>query len=89
VFYNTMGIFHSAPHPNAARLFLAWYLAPEQQLATRNWSPRPDVPAPAGQKPLGSYALANRYKEFLVNTSLVETERARYLAYTGPVVNRS
>jgi ABC-type Fe3+ transport system substrate-binding protein len=89
IFYNTMGIMRRAPHPNAARLFISWYLAPAQQIATRNWSARPDVPPPQGQKPLSSYALATRYKEFLVNTSLVATERSRYLAYTGPVVNRS
>jgi ABC-type Fe3+ transport system substrate-binding protein len=89
VFFNTMGIMRQAPHPNAARLFIAWYLSPDQQIATANWSARPDVPPPKGQKPLADYQLATAYKEFLVSTSLVETERARYLAYTGPVVNRS
>jgi len=89
VFYNTMGIMRAAPHPNAARLFVAWYLSPEQQIATGNWSARPDVPPPKGQQPLSAYRLATRYKEFLVSTSLVQTQRARYLAYTGPVVNRS
>lgn len=89
VFFNTMGILRRAPHPNAARLFLAWFLAPEQQIATGNWSPRLDVPPPVGQKPLSAYPLANRYREFLLQTRLVDDLRAMFLAYTGPVVNRS
>ncbi len=35
----TAAIFKAAPHPNAAKLFLAWYLSPEQQAKTGNWSP--------------------------------------------------
>ena len=31
VFTVTGGIFKDAPHPNAAKLYLTWYLAKEQQ----------------------------------------------------------
>ena len=48
VFLVAAAIFKDAPHPNAARLFVDWYLAPEQQRRTGTYSPRADVPPPAG-----------------------------------------
>jgi ABC-type Fe3+ transport system substrate-binding protein len=87
VFYNTTGILKAAPHPNAAKLFTAWYLSREQQIKTGNWSARRDVPPPAGFEPLASYRLANEYRSFVVNAPLIASLRAKYLAYTGPVVN--
>lgn len=87
VFYNTTAILKAAPHPNAAKLFTAWYLSREQQIKTGNWSARRDVPAPAGFEPLASYHLANEYRAFVVNAPLIAALRAKYLAYTGPVVN--
>ncbi len=48
-------IFKGAPHPNAAKLFLTWLLEPEQQAKLPTWSPRSDVPPPAGYKPIFSY----------------------------------
>jgi len=87
VFYNTTGILKAAPHPNAAKLFTAWYLSREQQIKTGNWSARRDVPPPVGFEPLASYRLANEYRAFVVNAPLVASLRAKYLAYTGPVVN--
>ena len=35
--------FKDAPHPNAARLFLNWFMEPEQQSRLAYWSPRGDV----------------------------------------------
>ncbi len=35
IFYNTMGILRDAPHPNAAKLFLTWFLSRDQQIADR------------------------------------------------------
>jgi ABC-type Fe3+ transport system substrate-binding protein len=87
VFYNSSGILRAAPHPNAAKLFTAWYLSKEQQIITANWSARRDVPPPAGYRPLSSYHIANEYRAFVVNAELVNSLRAKYLAYTGPVVN--
>jgi ABC-type Fe3+ transport system substrate-binding protein len=83
----TAAIFKSAPHPNAAKLFLAWYLSPEQQAKTGNWSPRSDVPAPYGWKPILSYKVVNNYREFLTNTTQLAELRKRFEVYTGPVKN--
>jgi ABC-type Fe3+ transport system substrate-binding protein len=83
----TVAIFKSAPHPNAAELFLSWYLSPEVQSKTGNWSPRSDVPAPYGWKPILSYKVVNNYGDFLTNTKQLEELRKRFEAYTGPVKN--
>jgi ABC-type Fe3+ transport system substrate-binding protein len=83
----TAAIFKAAPHPNAAKLFLAWYLSPEQQAKTGNWSPRSDVPAPNDWKPILSYNVVNNYREFLTNTVQLDELRKRFEVYTGPVKN--
>jgi ABC-type Fe3+ transport system substrate-binding protein len=83
----TAAIFKAAPHPNAAILFLAWYLSPEQQAKTGNWSPRSDVPAPYGWQPILSYNVVNNYREFLTNTIQLDELRKRFEVYTGPVKN--
>ena len=56
VFIISAGIFKDAPHPNAAKLYLSWYLAAEQQRRTGGYSPRSDLPAPTG---LPSLTLSN------------------------------
>ena len=83
----TAAIFKSAAHPNAARLFLTWYLSPEEQTKTGNWSPRSDVPAPYDWKPILSYKVVNNYREFLTNTVQLAELRKRFEVYTGPVKN--
>jgi ABC-type Fe3+ transport system substrate-binding protein len=89
IFFNTSAILRAAPHPNAAKLFTGWYLSREQQVETGTWSAHRDVPPPPAYKPLASYRVANDYRAFMVNAPLVEELRRRFLAYTGPVVNRS
>ena len=83
----TAAIFKSAPHPNAAKLFLTWYLSPEEQNRTGNWSPRSDVSAPYAWWPILSYKVVNNYRAFLANTKQLEELRKRFEAYTGPVKN--
>ncbi len=83
----TAAIFKNAPHSNAAKLFLTWYLSPEVQAKSGNWSPRSDVPAPYGWKPVLSYKVANNYRAFLTDTRQLEALRKRFEAYTGPVKN--
>jgi ABC-type Fe3+ transport system substrate-binding protein len=83
----TAAIFKSAPHPNAAKLFLSWYLTPAEQAKAGNWSPRSDVPAPYGWNPILSYKVVNTYRAFLTNTKQLEELRKRFEAYTGPVKN--
>jgi ABC-type Fe3+ transport system substrate-binding protein len=87
VFTVTGGIFKDAPHPNAAKLFLTWYLAKEQQARLGTFSPRLDVPPPPGFKPLTSYKIANAFREFITDDKLIADLRNRFEAYTGPAVN--
>jgi ABC-type Fe3+ transport system substrate-binding protein len=88
LFTLTAGIFKDAPHPNAAKLFLSWYMAKEQQSRLGVFSPRTDVPPPPGLKPLSSYMVANGYREFVTDEKQVTELRKRFEGYTGPVVNK-
>ena len=88
VFSLTGGIFKDAPHPNAAKLYLTWYLAKEQQARIGTFSPRLDVPPPAGFKPLTSYKIANAYRDFVTDEKLVADLRKRFEAIIGPPVNK-
>jgi ABC-type Fe3+ transport system substrate-binding protein len=88
VFTLTGGIFKDAPHPNAAKLYLTWFLAKEQQSHVGSFSSRADVPPPEGFKPLTSYKLANAYREFMLDEKLIADLRKRMEHYTGPPVNK-
>jgi ABC-type Fe3+ transport system substrate-binding protein len=88
VFTVTAGILKEAPHPNTARLYLTWYLAKEQQGRIGVFSPRTDVAPPNGLKPLWSYRLANRYREFMTDAPQVAELRKRFESFTGLPVNR-
>jgi ABC-type Fe3+ transport system substrate-binding protein len=83
----TGAVFKNAPHPNAAKLFMSWFLEPEQQARTGTWSGRRDVPPPNGYKPILSYPVVNDYREFLTNETQAVELRKRFERYTGPVVN--
>ena len=85
VWAQTAATFKDSPHPNAARLFLAWFLEKEQQGKLDTWSPRKDVPPPAGLPPLFSLKLANNYPTFMSDTKKVADLRKRFEALTGPV----
>ena len=88
VFTLTGGIFKDAPHPNAAKLYLTWFLAKEQQSRVGSFSSRADVPPPEGFNPLTSYKIANNYREFMIDEKLIGELRRRMEGYTGPVVNK-
>jgi ABC-type Fe3+ transport system substrate-binding protein len=83
VFTLTGGIFKQAPHPNAAKLYLTWYLAKEQQSRTGTFSPRADVPPPAGMAPLSSYNIDNRYRALVSDDSRLTELRRRFGAYVA------
>jgi ABC-type Fe3+ transport system substrate-binding protein len=87
VFTLTGGIFKDAPHPNAAKLYLTWFLAKEQQAKVGSFSSRADVPPPEGFGPLTSYKTANNYREFVIDDKLIAELRKRMEGYTGPPVN--
>jgi ABC-type Fe3+ transport system substrate-binding protein len=83
----TGAILKDAPHPNAAKLFLSWLLEPEQQSKLPTWSPRSDVPPPAGYQPILSYKVINDYRDFLTDQTQVVALRKRFEGYSGPIVN--
>ena len=63
-------------------------ISPRTGRAAREfYSPRSDVPAPAGLPPLSNYRLEERYAEFVSNEAQVADLRARLGRYTGPVTN--
>jgi ABC-type Fe3+ transport system substrate-binding protein len=80
-------IFRDAPHPNAAKLFLTWFLAKEQQEKFVGWSVRTDVAPPATLKPIFDYHVANNYAEFVSDEKRLAELRKRFESYTGPVKN--
>jgi ABC-type Fe3+ transport system substrate-binding protein len=86
-FFVTAGIFKEAPHPNAAKLFLNWYMAKEQQSRLGTFSARSDVDPPAGLKPLAAYNIAAGYRQFVSDAERLTELRRKMEAYTGPVVN--
>lgn len=89
VFFNAEGILKDAPHPNAAKLFLLWYLSKEWQGQTGIYSSRSDVPPPPGLKPLSQYKLADDYATFVSNSETLLELRKRFEQYTGPVPRQS
>ena len=84
LFYVAGAIFKDAPHPNAAKLFLNWYLAPEQQSRTGTFSPRADVPPPAGFQPLSSYKLDTGYRKMLADEPRLLELKKRFASYIAP-----
>jgi ABC-type Fe3+ transport system substrate-binding protein len=87
-FFVTAGIFRNAPHPNAAKLFLDWYMAKEQQGRIGTFSARTDVDPPAGLKPLSAYNIVAGYRQFVSDEKELAALRKRFESYTGPVVNK-
>jgi ABC-type Fe3+ transport system substrate-binding protein len=74
-------IFKDAPHPNAAKLYLTWYLAKEQQSRTGTFSPRADVPPPAGLAPLSSYNIDSGFRALVSDESGLRELRQRFGGY--------
>jgi len=87
-FFITAGIFKDAPHPNAAKLFLDWYMAKEQQSRIGTYSARTDVDPPVGLKPLSAYKIAAGYRQFVSDEKRLVALRKKFENYTGPVVNK-
>jgi ABC-type Fe3+ transport system substrate-binding protein len=87
-FFVTAGIFKAAPHPNAAKLFLDWYMATPQQSRLGTFSARTDVDPPAGLKPLSAYKIAAGYRQFVSDTQTLAALRRKFESFTGPVVNK-
>ena len=81
-------IFKDAPHPNAAKLYLQWYMAKEQQSRIGTWSARADVAPPFGLKPILDYKVANDLASIVTDRALLADLRKRFEGYTGDVKNK-
>src|SRR5262245_1832213 len=84
VFLVGAAIFKDAPHPNAAKLYLNWYLAKEQQSRSGTFSPRADVPPPPGLAPLSSYNIDSRFRALVSDEARLAELRKRFGSYIGP-----
>jgi ABC-type Fe3+ transport system substrate-binding protein len=87
VFFTAEAILKNAPHPNAAKLYVTWFLSKEWQSRTGVYSSRSDVPPPAGLPPLSGFRLEDRYMEFVSSENQLADLRKRFEGYTGPVTN--
>jgi ABC-type Fe3+ transport system substrate-binding protein len=81
VFLVGAAIFKDAPHPNAARLYLNWYMAKEQQSRSGTFSPRADVPPPPGLKPLAAYNIDTGYRKLVTDEARLAELRKRFGSY--------
>jgi ABC-type Fe3+ transport system substrate-binding protein len=84
VFLVGAAIFKDAPHPNAAKLYLNWYLAKEQQSRSGTFSPRADVPPPPGLAPLSSYNIDSRFRAMVSDETRLAGLRKRFGGYVNP-----
>jgi ABC-type Fe3+ transport system substrate-binding protein len=87
IFFTAEAILKDAPHPNAAKLYVSWYLSKAWQSQTGVYSSRADVPPPTGLPPLSVFRLEERYTDFLSNEDQLADLRRRFENYTGPVTN--
>jgi ABC-type Fe3+ transport system substrate-binding protein len=81
VFLVAGAIFAGAPHPNAAKLFLDWYLAPGQQRRNGAFSARSDVPPPQGYKPLSAYNLDRSFRALHSDPDRLAALKRRFAGY--------
>jgi ABC-type Fe3+ transport system substrate-binding protein len=81
LFLVSAAIFKDAPHPSAAKLFLDWYLAPEQQSRNGAFSARADVPPPAGWQPLSSYRLDRGFRALHADQATLDALKQRLASY--------
>jgi ABC-type Fe3+ transport system substrate-binding protein len=81
VFLVGAAIFKDAPHPNAAKLYLDWLMAKEQQSRSGTFSPRSDVPPPPGLAPLSSYRIDSGYRQLVTDEARLTELRKRFAGY--------
>jgi ABC-type Fe3+ transport system substrate-binding protein len=86
LFFTAEAILKDAPHPNAAKLYVTWFLSKEWQSRMGTYPSRDDVPSPPGLPPL-SNRVDERYLEFVTNEAQLADLRRRFESYTGPVIN--
>lgn len=87
VWPQSAGILAGSPNPNAAALYIDWYLRPAQQARVNtlgSWSPRHDIAIPADLKPLSECTLADGLLEFMTDRDKVADLKQRFEKFTGP-----
>ena len=87
IFFTAEAILKDSPHPNAAKLYVSWYLSKAWQSQSGIYSSRNDVPPPPGLPPLTVFRLEERYAEFLSNPLQLSDLRRRFETFSGPVTN--
>ena len=87
IFFTAEAILKDAPHPNAAKLYVSWYLSKAWQSQTGVYSSRSDVAPPPNLPPLSAYRLEERYAEFVSSEFQLADLRRRFESYSGPVTN--
>jgi ABC-type Fe3+ transport system substrate-binding protein len=80
-------ILKDAPHKNAARLFVTWFLSKEWQSQMGTYSARGDVAPPSGLPALSAYRLEDSYLEFMMHEDMRVEVRERFARYTGRTTN--
>jgi ABC-type Fe3+ transport system substrate-binding protein len=81
VFLVGAAIFKDAPHPNAAKLYLNWFMAKEQQSRSGTFSPRADVAPPDGLEPLSVYKIDSGYRKLVTDEARLTELRKRLGSY--------
>ena len=87
IFFTAEAILKDSPHPNAAKLYVSWYLSKAWQSQSGVYSSRNDVPPPPGLPPLTVFRLEERYAEFLSNPLQLSDLRRRFETFSGSVTN--
>jgi ABC-type Fe3+ transport system substrate-binding protein len=87
LFQQTIAIFKDAPNPNAAKLYVNWYMGKDEATFVSrdgSWSPRPDVPPPPGMKALKDLKLNAGYVAFITgDEKRIADLRAKFKAISG------
>lgn len=79
----TAGIFNTARHPTAARLYMSWLLSKEMQQG--RWPVRRDLPPPAGYTSVFDYATYPvRFRAFMQDRARIERLKTQFEHYIGP-----
>ncbi|OMJ20071.1 hypothetical protein AYI69_g6351 [Smittium culicis] len=85
-------IFKKAPHPAAAKLFMAWFLSDYiQKSAFIGWSSRMDIAPKAGYKHITEYPNTSRidFIDFMRNRTKIESLKLRFEKLLGHVQGQS
>ncbi|ORX88910.1 family 1 extracellular solute-binding protein [Basidiobolus meristosporus CBS 931.73] len=89
----TGAIFKKAKHPAGAKLYVSWLTSYDVQknLMSDTWSPRTDVPPPAGLKPIWKIKNTDPlgFRDYMLNRAQVEKDMKFMRKYIGPVVGKS